>query len=184
MAWDKGFNFRETFDFVADGANTTYVLPSDAYLTNRNGVPFGWTVNPSGGRDRDGGINARVAGICFGNGNGTFRVDLPAPGVYAVSLAMGDAASPQTASKIIIKDNVTTKLTIGPHDVGAAEFYDATDTLRASAASWVANQTSVNLTFASTTLLLSLEAAGSNSVIAHLFLSEVAAARRFILGTH
>jgi hypothetical protein len=98
LSWDKGFNFRQTSGFVTDGANETYVLSGDSYPATRNGVTFGWEDAPSGDRDRNSGIDRRLAGMNFvssaaGASAYRFRVDLPAAGDYAVRLAIGDEAN-------------------------------------------------------------------------------------------
>lgn len=175
MAWDKGFNFRETSGYVTDAAGDTYVIPADTYPTTRNGVTFGWTVAATGQRDRNSLLDPKVAGVAFGNGVGTFRVDLPAAGTYSVRLAMGDQGSPQTASQIKVKDNGTVLFTIGPHDT-VNDLYDANDVARVDAATWVAANTARSVTFATTSLFVTLEAATSSSVIAHLFVSQTSAA--------
>lgn len=178
MSWNKGFDFRATSGYVTDPTDNAYVLDTDTYPTTRNGVTFGWTVAPTGARDRVAytGDSAKVAGIVFGNANGTFRVDLPGAGNYSLRLAMGDAGINQTATQVLIKDNVTTVLTIGPHDTNTDEFWDASDVKRTSNTDWVTNNASVTKTFASPVLNLTLEAATSNSVIAHLFLSQLTSA--------
>ena len=181
MPWLKGFDFRLTAGFVTDPADCTYVLETDSYPTTRNGVTFGWEVSPAGGRDRDSGSDPRLAGINQGNGIGTFRVDLPAAGKHDISLAMGDLSNTQEGTQVIVRDNTTPVLTIGPHDTAVAEFYDATDTPY-TAAAWPANNDAVRVTFGSSVLRLTLETATSNSVIAHLFIAQVGP--RFILGTH
>jgi hypothetical protein len=90
----QGFDFRDTATFVSDPAGNTVVLASTAYPTQANGWTFGW-VNPSlvQGRDRSTAVDPRLSGINFAtNGqSATFYVDLPSPGIYKLSLAMGDA---------------------------------------------------------------------------------------------
>lgn len=186
MPWDKGWNFRQTSGYVTDGANETYAITSDTYPTTRNGATFGWTVAPSGDRDRNSALDRRIAGIAFGSGVGTFRVDLPATGSYSIRLAMGDSTTAQTASKVLIKDNTSTVLTIGPHNPDGAGHYDATNTYRSNAA-WPGSNVAASLSFATTTLFLTLEVATTNSVIAHLFVSQTGGGggnrrRRLIMG--
>ncbi len=94
----QGFDFRNTATFITDPSGNTAVLPSTAYRTTANGITFGW-ANPQvvQGGDRSTTGDPRLAGINFvRNGRlATFYIDLPAPGTYNVSLAMGDASSPQ-----------------------------------------------------------------------------------------
>lgn len=80
---------------------------------------------------------------------------------------------------IVVLDNVTTKLTIGPHNPSANNYYDASDVSRTDA-QWVADSarggTGAASTFASTTLIMRLDTNGvNNTTIAHFFVSQVAA---------
>ncbi len=91
--WQEGFNFRATAGFVTDPPNTTHVLGNTSYPTTVNGVTFGW-LNTSliGSRDRSTSVDPRLAGINYAT-NGTpasFVVNVPAPGSYKLSLALGD----------------------------------------------------------------------------------------------
>ena len=90
--WQQGFDFRSTAAFVADPPGDTYVLATTAYPTKGNGVTYGWArTYPVGGRDRNAKLDPRLAGINYAN-NGTqatFYVDLPSPGTYNLSLALG-----------------------------------------------------------------------------------------------
>lgn len=93
-AQQLGFDFRNTAGFVNDPAGNVVVLSTTTYPAQANGLTFGW-VNTSlvQARDRSTTVDPRLAGINFVN-NGqpaTFYVDLPSPGTYKVSLAMGDA---------------------------------------------------------------------------------------------
>lgn len=180
MSWDKGFNFRGSSGYVTDGANTTYVLSSDAYPVTRNSVTFGWTVNPTNGLDRNSGADVRLAGINYGNGNGTFRVDLPATGSYAIFLGIVDQGSDQTGCNFSIKDNGSTLFSVGPVSPTSGvncntgtHIFDATGTELDGCSAWSSGQASVTKTFASTILQLTLDAATTNSTIAHLFISQV-----------
>src|SRR5262245_22604986 len=98
MSWIKGFDFRQNPPGSADpNPNNTYVTPTDAYDTLRNGVHFGWTPATSGaadGRDRDASGVPELNGICFNVlavGVLDFRVDLPAAGQYIIRVAFGDS---------------------------------------------------------------------------------------------
>jgi hypothetical protein len=168
--WDKGFDFRASSGYVTDPANCTYVLDTDSYPTTRNSVTFGWTVAPTSSRDRNSGFDPRIAGINFGNGNGTFQVDLPSAGTYDLSLAMGDSAN-QSGMTFTVKDNGSTVASYGPLNTSGADFYDATSTLYVFSA-WPGSQAPVNLTFSSTVFQFLLGSATSNSTIAHIFLSQ------------
>src|SRR5208337_5520997 len=94
--WQQGFDFRNTAAFVTDPSGDTYVLSSTAYPTKGTGVTYGWVnTNPVSARDRNAKLDPRLAGIDFVyNGTpATFYVDLPSPGTYNLSLAMGDAGN-------------------------------------------------------------------------------------------
>jgi len=91
--WQQGFDFRNTSTFVTDPPGDTYVLSTMTYPTTVNGVTFGWTTpNLVQGRDRSTSVDPRLAGINYvSNGApATFYVNLPSPGTYNLSLAMGD----------------------------------------------------------------------------------------------
>lgn len=162
------FNFRNTLGYVTDGAGRTYVNGSDLYATVRDGHTFGWVAASSGSVDRDAGIDVRLAGLNYETGaDRDFQFDLPSAGTYLIGLAMGDASFALTNQKIEIYDNATLRLTIGPHNVSAGEFWDASD-VKYSAANWPGSQTPVSLVFATTTLIMRLKAAGGTTAVAHL----------------
>ena len=124
-----GFDFRNTASFITDPSGNTAVLPSTAYPTTVNGITFGW-ANPHVvlGRDRSTTGDPRLAGINFvRNGRlATFYIDLPAPGTYNVSLAMGDASSPQCWRRCEIQflDGNTVLATIASGLTEAGFFFD------------------------------------------------------------
>src|SRR5215813_6529220 len=104
--FDFGINFRASAGFVADGANETYCL-AENYPTARGGAMFGWTSGAPSARDRTTSADRRLAGMNFVSGSqGTFRIDLPAPGTYDVRLAIGETDNPQHAA-IEVYDNTT-----------------------------------------------------------------------------
>ena len=179
MAWDKGFNFRETAGFVTDGANETYAICSaETYPTTRNSVTFGvenvfgWST-----RDRLDTNDRRLAGVNWRSDKGLFRVDLEAADDYVIDLAYGDPSGGANNPDSKIYDNTTVLATIGPTTNGSGEFVDASGVNRTSAALWVSNRVTIQHTFATTTFFVSVsEAASALSPLAHLFLSRVAAA--------
>lgn len=189
-AWDKGFNFRATSGFVTDGANETYVIDNEAYPTVRNSVTFGWNTTTclsvtmgGGSRDRDAGVDRRLAGIHFGSNSGglscTFKVDLPSAGVYTIQLGMGDAGGNAQENYITVSDNATPLITFSPlNTLATPTFGDAAGATYTSAA-WPGSETAVTKTFATTTLNLQIGGTvslGTNSTITHLFISQVSAA--------
>lgn len=166
QGFDVGINFRGTSTYVTDGTNETYCL-ADAYPTTRGGATFGWNSSVSAA-DRNSGLDRRLAGINFnGAGPDTFRLDLPSTGSYTVYLSLGDAAASHADNQVIVKDNTTTLLTIGPHLTdGTNSFYDATDTAYDST-NWPTSQMGSSLSFSSTILILEMSAA-ANWTITHL----------------
>jgi hypothetical protein len=175
MSWDKGFNFRQDSTFVTDGANETYVA-TDTYPVTRNGVTFGWDNNAGGSldfRNRNSTSDRRLAGINFVQfgSTGNFRVDLPSSGDYNISLAMGDEGADNNSVKVTISDSAATLWTVGPHNMTAANFYDAKDATWTEA-QWPGSNNAQLLTFAGPTLNMGLS--GFGGPIAHLFISQVA----------
>jgi hypothetical protein len=175
-----GFNFRQSSGFVTDGANDTYVTAGDNYPVTRNGITFGWSVALGQDRDRNSGVDARLAGVSYpdSGGTATFRVDLPATGTYLVTLALGDEAFANgSGAAVTVKDNATDVITLTGLTPGAAEFYDATGVKRTSVADWVSNNAASSETFASTTLLVVLNpgsAVATTTPIAHLSITDAA----------
>lgn len=187
MAWDKGFNFRASSGYVSDGANETYVLADDGYPTTRNGVTFGWDGLDSGqDRDRDSGVDRRLAGIVFANNGGTqynFRVDLNSTGDYEINLAMGDTGGGQDYQYCQFKDNTSVLRTIDDSDGTAFNNYDDATGVNRAEAAWPGSNAKDTQTFATTIFFLLVGTPGSEAsatTIAHLFLSEVAAGGRIM----
>lgn len=184
VSFAKGFNFRASSGFVADGTNETYVLASDVYPTTRNGVTFGWAVDPNtlggGDRDRDAGIDRRIAGMHFiGNHNtstDTFRVDLPAAGVYTVQFGVGDAGANAKTNYIRILDDTVSLISFQPlNTLATPTFGDAAGNTY-NAATWPSSEASVTKTFSSTICRVligdSLNGLGTDASIDHLFLTK------------
>lgn len=184
----KGFNFRASSGYVTDLGNDTYVLlatdgsSGDDYPTTRNGVTFGWTNRANSlshcGRDRDSGLNAKLAGLHFTNGAGVdtriFRIDMS--GSLKIRLAIGEPNFPYTGGDVAVKDSAGTKFT-ATGSPGAGEWYDATSTLRASAATWVSsNAQSSAYTFADYVLIVCESDASGITPLAHVEVEEQAAA--------
>src|SRR5271165_5922446 len=156
QAFQAGFDFRNTSNFVTDPPGDTYVLPSTTYPTTVNGVTFGWTnSNLVQGRDRDNTIDPRLAGVNLAtNGSpATFYVDLPASGNYNLTLALGDAGYQacwvQCQVQFLDGSTVLSTLTLGPENLGY--FYDATGQ-DWSAAAWPTSNVSQQVTLAGTQL--------------------------------
>lgn len=179
----SGVNFRASSGYVSDSAGHTYSL-GEAYPTTRGGLTFGFGSNISSNtRDRNAGIDSRLAGIAFMSNSGsatTFTLDLPSgAGTYRVRLALGDAGASQTIY-CLVKDGATTRATIGPTTTSTAEcFLDTTGTQHNSAANWVSSNSTSDIVFSGSTLTLELGGTGGgsgNTAIAHVSVELVASA--------
>ena len=172
--WGEGFDFRNTAAFVNDPPGDTYVLPSTIYPTTVSGVTFGWAhAKSAGGRDR-GNTDPRLAGINYvANGSpGTFYVDLPAPGTYSISLAMGDAGNgtcTATPCQVQFLDGSQLLATVSAVGFKANYFADATGQIW-YATSWGTKNVSLPVTLAGTrlTVVLGTTQLGGSSPIAFL----------------
>lgn len=145
--WRQGWNFRNTIPFVTDGngqtpciaSGNTAATPDYLPTCRRNGV-FGYLVDPGDtGRDRDATLDPRLAGIHY-NANTSapkqVRLALNGPGTYDFYIAVGDAASGQSAQFVRCNDHQYTLLNINqPAGSAFASFFDATNTQYA-AANW------------------------------------------------
>ena len=179
QSWQQGFDFRNTAAFVNDPPGDTYVLPSTIYPTTVGGVTFGWAhAKSAGGRDR-GNTDPRLAGINYvANGSpGTFYVDLPAPGTYSISLAMGDAGNgtcTATPCQVQFLDGSQLLATVSAVGFKASYFADATGQIW-YATSWGSKNVSLPLTLAGTrlTVVLGTTQLGGSSPIAFLGVTQV-----------
>src|SRR5271166_5336242 len=175
QAFQAGFDFRNTSNFVTDPPGDTYVLPSTTYPTTVNGVTFGWTnANLVQGRDRDSTIDPRLAGVNLAtNGSpATFYVDLPASGTYNLSLALGDAGYQacwvQCQVQFLDGSTVLATLTLGA--TKQAYFYD-TEGKNWSAAAWPTSNLSQQVTLTGTRLTMVVgtnKATGDSTPVAFL----------------
>lgn len=181
MAINKGFNFRNTSGYVTDGANETYVLGSDEYPVTRGGVTFGWDSTSSiGGRDRDSGIDVRLAGQNQRSNNGgqnSFRVDLDTATDHEITLANGDTGFGQGYQYWQFKDNTSVLRTVDDSDGTLVNNYNDATGINRTEAAWPGDNVKDTQTFTSTifNLLIATPSSQSdNTTIAHLFLSEAA----------
>ncbi len=126
--WQRGFDFRATVDYVNDSANASSVLPQDLYPTTGELATYGWQTSASGS-NRSTSIDPRLAGINYvvNGAQKTFSVNLPAPGTYNISLAMGDAAYPQCAvlCQVQFLDDGRVLGTVSRSNSQAGYFFDA-----------------------------------------------------------
>ena len=156
--WQQGFDFRNSAAFVSDPAGDTYVLATTAYPTTVNGVTFGWVkTGLVYGRDRNATLDPRLAGINYAdNGSpATFYVDLPSPGTYSLSLAMGDASYEQCLVQCQVQffDGTTLLATVKGGLIAAGYFYDA-QASQWSAAAWPTSNLSQQVTLTGTRLTM------------------------------
>ncbi len=155
-SWQQGFDFRNTAGFVTDPAGDTYVLATTAYPTTVNGVTFGWLQTAQvQARDRNAQLDPRLAGINFVN-NGSpaaFDVDLPSPGTYSLSLALGDAGYQQcwVQCQVQFLDGSTVLATLTVGSTQLSYFYDAQGK-NWSAAAWPTSNLSQQVTLTGTHL--------------------------------
>lgn len=175
MSWDKGFNFRNTSGFVTDGANETYVLPTDSYPVTRNGVTFGWGASVDG-YDRDNTADRRLAGVASTDAYGTgvnFVVDPPAAGKYICRLAAGDISSAISNDYVVIQAPYGTVLATIYASTLSGDFLDATGTDRTKTA-WPTDNASITLTLPSGSAYFTPGGSYPKSGdIAHIFLSQI-----------
>jgi hypothetical protein len=182
-AWDKGFNFRATTDYVQDGENETYVLGTDQYPVTRNGVTFGWASSYYiQARNRNSGVDRRLAGMhVWDTSTDTwstfFRVNLPATGSYQIRLAAGDHAEPK-AHNFPVEDDTTPLFTI-TGSTAAGHFLDATNT-DYTTANWPGSNSLVTKTFSTQSFNLELSLA-KYGAIAHISIKQVSTRSRIVI---
>ncbi len=174
----QGFDFRNTQSLVTDPQGSTPVLATTAYPTTVGGITFGWAnTYLVQGRDRNANLDPRLAGINFvTNGSpAAFYVDLPSPGTYNVSVALGDAGYQscwmQCQIQFLDGSTVLSTLTVGPTNMGY--FYDAAGN-NWSASAWPAGSVSQQVTLTGTRLTMVVgtnKATGDCTPIAFLGIS-------------
>jgi len=195
-----GFNLRQTSGYVTDPAGTSSITtsPETAYPSTRTISSVNYTIGyvtdagagyyDNGGilgfsRDRDSGVDARLAGsfIAPTGARTRIRIDLPEAGIYDINLAAGDAlySSSQT---VRIYDTSTLLTTIATNQaVDAANFMDAQGDIY-SAAAWPASNAALRLTFATTECRIEYGdvAEASNSSLNHVNFTYVVPAQTVV----
>lgn len=176
-AFAQGFDFRATSGFVTDVPPNQFWSTALFPTVTAQGNNAGWD-NGTGisGRDRNSGNNPSIAGIILAAASvqRTFKVTLPAPGVYKIRLAIGDASNALTGQFCQIFDNTTLLATPVPANttIAANSFKDATGTTL-TAANWPSMNTAASLTFATTSLIIQMgSGAGNDWSIAYLGVSQ------------
>ena len=186
--WAQGFDFRNSQNFVTDPAGDTYVLPSTVYPTTFNGTTFGWVkTSLVQGRDRNASLDPRLAGMNFVNNGSpaTFNVDLPSPGTYNISLAMGDAGYEQcwVQCQIQFLDGGTVLATVTGGLIAQGHFYDATGKSW-SAANWPSDNLTQQVTLSGSRLTVVVgtsKASGDFTTIAFLGVAQVSGSPSFTI---
>jgi uncharacterized membrane protein len=154
LVWQRGFDFRATANYVTDPPNSSPALPADLYPTGGELATYGWqgSVNSS---NRSTLIDPRLAGLNYvPNGSPkVFTVDLPAPGTYKVSLAMGDAGYPQCGvlCQVQLLDGNRVLATVSGPAIAGGNFYDMMGNVW-SAAAWPNSNVPVQVTLTGTQL--------------------------------
>src|SRR5208337_4833927 len=160
--WQQGFDFRDSQNLVNDPAGATDVIFTTRFPTVGGLTTYGWSYSATiSTLNRNNSIDPRLAGIHnVVNGTpGQFYVDLPAPGTYSLSLAVGDAGwvacFKQCQVQFLDGSRVLATITGGPINKGY--FYDAQGNIW-SAAQWPANNVSQQVTVVGSQLTVWLEA--------------------------
>jgi uncharacterized repeat protein (TIGR03803 family) len=186
--WQQGFDFRGSSGFVTDPPGDTYVILTTVYPTTGDLTTYGWSYTATFSTlDRDNQIDPRLAGINYTtNGQpANFYVDLPSPGTYNLTLAMGDAGYPECFALCQITfydgNNLLTTVSGGPINEGY--FYDMQGNSW-SAAQWPANNLSQQVTLAGTQLTVQVgtnQYNGNITPIAYLGVTQVSTGPTFAL---
>ena len=186
--WQQGFDFRNTAAFVTDPPGDTYVLPTMKYPTTANGVTFGWVkTSLVQGRDRNAKLDPRLSGVNFAtNGSpATLYVDLPSPGTYNLSLALGDAGYQAcwVQCQIQFLDGNTVVATVTKGSTNLGYFYDMAGN-NWSAAAWPGSNVSQQVTLTGSRLTVVVgtnNASGDSTPIAFLGVAQASGAPNFTI---
>ena len=186
--WQQGFDFRGSSNFVTDPPGATGVILDTIFPTVGGLTTYGWSYTATFETlNRNRSIDPRLAGAHQVN-NGTpgqFYVDVPAPGTYSLSLAMGDdgysACAVQCQVQFLDGSTVLATMTGGPINQGY--FYDAQGNVW-SAAQWPANNVSQQVTLTGTQLTVQVgsnQYTGNSTSIAYVGVTQVSAGPTFAL---
>ena len=186
--WQQGFDFRGSSNFVNDPPGATGVTLDTIFPTVGGLTTYGWSYTATfQALNRNNSIDPRLAGTNYvtNGAPGQFYVDLPAPGTYSLSLAMGDdgwpACSVQCQVQFLDGSTVLATMTGGP--INAGYFYDAQGNSW-SAAQWPANNVSQQVTLVGTQLTVQVGSnkyTGDSTSIAYLGVTQVSAGPTFAL---
>ncbi len=186
--WQQGFDFRASPNLVTDPPGDTYVVLTTVYPTTGYLTTYGWSYTATfSALDRNNSIDPRLAGINYvSNGSpADFYVDLPAPGTYNLSLAMGDAGYPQcyTQCQIRFFDGNTLLASVSGGPTNQGYFYDAQGN-NWSAAAWPTSNVSRQVTLGGNVLTVQVGMNGFNgdiTPIAFLGVTQVSTGPTFSL---
>jgi hypothetical protein len=167
--WQAGFDFRATQGFVTDPTGNYAVLgKATLYPTTTNGVTYGWVsaygYEQLSSYDLNTAVDPRLAGandMINSVSPAVFKVDLPAPGTYNVSLAIGLSngfpACNNSPCQIELRDGSTSLfvLTIPTAISPLGALVDANGSAW-SASAWPTSNTSRQITLSGTQLTVLL----------------------------
>ncbi len=191
-SYKMGLNFRQTTAYVTDPANTGLHHNGDSLgdlqgsntvtlASTGDTVSVGWAtsggtpgadVSGGGNYNRNSALDARLAGMALLDAN-TVRdlvITLPSAGSYYFWCAFGEASYSRKAQWEIL-DSASSLATISLGLTGgSARWWDATQTLRTSAAAWVSAHDSgttaaVLYTFATTTMRIRVGTGANGDVV-------------------
>lgn len=178
----KGFNFRATAGYVADGADQAYVV-GDTYPTTRmvggEAVTFGWEAQgPDPLRERTSAApyKPELSGLEQLSGSGSeavFRVDLPATGDYMIHVG---ACDPVFGNKVFfgLRDNTTEFVSVAETALGSTDVCDAAGNIHSTGLLWRQNASRVVRTFGSTTFRFALKVTSSlASIVSHITITPI-----------
>jgi hypothetical protein len=163
MAFDMGFDFRQTAGYVTDNGNWGVPQLDEIYphtYTNGDGqsINAGWTIQCDGFGNDSNTVDARIAGRCNSSAlqAPNFKIDLssgsaPGAGTYTMDLAIGRATSTTTAI-FQVKDDTSVVLQVAAPgtSLGVNHFLDATLTDVTGSGTWAG--TPITQAFSSTTV--------------------------------
>ena len=190
-SWAIGFDFRATSNYVTDPPGDTYVLSSTTYPTTFDGTNYGWTnAYLVQSRNRNASLDPRLAGINFATNGApaSFDVQLPSPGTYNLSLAMGDAGYEQcwVQCQIQFLDGSTVLATITEGLTNLGYFYDAKGNNWA-AAQWPSDNLSQQVTLTGSLLTMVVgtsHSTGDSTPVAFLGVARVSGAPSFSISAN
>lgn len=174
MTFAQGIDFRATAGFVTDAVNEVETSAAVNYPrtpTVGNSPHVGWEQAVGGTRNRSTGADARLAGVAFLSGLGVtanYRIDLPAPGSYRITLAAGDLSTGQIQTVEFFDGTTSLGVVCTNAATSASQFIDASGALW-TGSSWPTNQVPVTRTFATTIFRVKITGPSSSSVtLAHV----------------